>query len=160
MKLKLCKWCFKEFLADPSNIKYCSDECRLKGLHLLKSINEKTEHAEQFRKASKKWKIKNKERINKSHIKYYDKVCIICGEEFTTTTSRRKCCSRECNNKYRNEKQKNNARIHRQKHKEEMGEYIKEYRKEHKEEIKKVEHKYYINSIINKIKKKENDTHD
>lgn len=70
-KEKVCKICGKTFIAKSILQKYCSEDCRLKGL----------------RQAQYEWAKRTRNVVKRK--------CVLCGKEFVANYNQ-KCCSKEC----------------------------------------------------------------
>lgn len=101
--MKQCIICGKTFVPRNCNQKCCSKECSKK---YYKTYY--TTHREEIIAKVRKYQAKNPEKVQKweeeykiKHQKTYDKTCLICNKEFTTTKSKITTCSPECDKKYK-----------------------------------------------------------
>lgn len=84
-----CSYCGATFATTKSNVKYCSDDCRI--------LHGKT-------LAKERYVITSAERLKNNPINKINKRCKECGKHFSTTYSNKIFCSNKC-------KRKNNYRI-------------------------------------------------
>ena len=73
---------------------------------------------------------------------YSNKICIVCGKEFTPSNGRQKCCCKECSKVNRKQQTAKSDALYYQIHKDKYAEYHQTYYQANKDKIAEYNAKY------------------